>query len=418
MRTEMLHHIHYSHLGAEACLRKAREVLFWPGMAHAVRDFIALCGPCNQLQPEQPKEPMMTHEIPTQPWSRLAADLFEESNTHYLIIVDYFSDFWELTALRDESAYSVIVACKEQFARYGIPRRFISDNGPQFTSHAFQEFAKDWEFTHVVSSPYNSRSNGKAESAVKIAKTLIRKARLGKQDLWKAILDWRNTPTKGMTSSPTQRLLNRRVQSILPVDNHLLQPQTISGVPEDIARKRQQAKIYYDRAARELPQLAVGDWVRVRSLPRTSSGDWKLGKCVYQDAPRSYIVNIDGRLFRRNRQFLRPTSEPIHQEESTSRIPAISNQVDQNCSVREMVSSDRESQIDSDVPASNSGNHSPDDAPPANGNDSVDTTAQHQGCADILKTAESSDLASAQSALSPVRRTRTRIIHTPARYKS
>ena len=342
----------------------------------------------------------------------------EESNTHYLIIVDYFSDFWELTALRDESAYNVIVVCKDQFARYGIPWRFISDNGPQFTSHAFQEFAKDWEFTHVVSSPYNSRSNGKAESAVKIAKTLIRKARLGKQDLWKAILDWRNIPTKGMTSSPTQRLLNRRVQSILPVDDHLLQPQTISGVPEDIARKRQQAKIYYDRAARELPQLAVGDWVRVRSLPRTSSGDWKLGKCVYQDAPRSYIVNIDGRLFRRNRQFLRPTSEPIHQEESTSRIPAISNQVDQNCSVREMVSSDRESQIDSDVPASNSGNHSPDDAPPANGNDSVDTTAQHQGCADILKTAESSDLASAQSALSPVRRTRTRIIHTPARYKS
>ena len=83
-----------------------------------------------------------------------------------------------------------------------------------------------------------------------------------------------------------------------------------------------------------------------------------------------------------------------------------------------MVSGDGGSQIDSDVPASNSGNHSPDDAPPANDNDSADTTARHQGCADILKTAESSDLASAQSASSLVRRTQTRIIHTPARYKS
>jgi len=33
MRRKMLEKIHYSHVGADSCLRKARDVLFWPGMA-------------------------------------------------------------------------------------------------------------------------------------------------------------------------------------------------------------------------------------------------------------------------------------------------------------------------------------------------------------------------------------------------
>ena len=53
---------------------------------------------------------------------------------------------------------------------------FISDNGPQFVSEDFKTFSKEWAFTHVTSSPLHSQGNGKAESAVKIAKNLFKKA--------------------------------------------------------------------------------------------------------------------------------------------------------------------------------------------------------------------------------------------------
>jgi len=56
------------------------------------------------------------------------------------------------------------------FARYGIPEKVITDNGPQFRSQRYEDFAKQWEFDHVTTSPYHSQSNGKAEAAVKIAK--------------------------------------------------------------------------------------------------------------------------------------------------------------------------------------------------------------------------------------------------------
>jgi hypothetical protein len=44
----------------------------------------------------------------------------------------------------------------------------MSDNGPQFPS--FEKFATKCEFEHVSSSPEYPRSNGMAESVVKIVK--------------------------------------------------------------------------------------------------------------------------------------------------------------------------------------------------------------------------------------------------------
>ena len=38
-------------------------------------------------------------------------------------------------------------------------------------------------------------------------------------------------------------------------------------------------------------------------------GRWKLGTSTEKVAPRSYMVDIQGRLYRRNRKFLRTTKE-------------------------------------------------------------------------------------------------------------
>ena len=49
--------------------------------------------------------------------------------------------------------------------------------------HEFRRFAWDWEFNHVTTSPYHSQSNGKVESAVKIAKKVMKKAKCSGQDV-------------------------------------------------------------------------------------------------------------------------------------------------------------------------------------------------------------------------------------------
>ena len=69
---------------------------------------------------------------------------------------------------------------------------------------------------------------------------------------FQALLDWRNTPSAGMGTSPAQRLMGQR--SLLSVAGSLLQPQY--ATEEDTraligVKKRQQH--YYDKHSKPLP---------------------------------------------------------------------------------------------------------------------------------------------------------------------
>ena len=59
---------------------------------------------------------------------------------------------------------------------------------------------------------------------MKTAKNLLRKALGAGTDPYIIILDYRNTPTQGMESSPAQRLMNRRTRTLLPTMKTVLQP--------------------------------------------------------------------------------------------------------------------------------------------------------------------------------------------------
>ena len=138
--------------------------------------------------------------------------------------VDYFSNFYEIDFLADTLSENVIGKLKNHFARHGIPDTVISDNGPQFSSEAFRKFAEKWEFDHERISPGNSKANGAAEAAVKDAKKMMKRCRAEKSDPFIGLLNVRNTPSEGMSSSPAQRLFGRRTKTTTPTTGHLLQP--------------------------------------------------------------------------------------------------------------------------------------------------------------------------------------------------
>jgi len=116
---------------------------------------------------------MQFHNIPERPWCKVAVDVFTLCDHSYLVIVYFYSDFWDIDELNSANSSQIITACKRHFARYGIPNQLISDNAAVFIGSDFTSFAKAWEFTHITSSPYYSRANGKVEGAVKIAKQLL-----------------------------------------------------------------------------------------------------------------------------------------------------------------------------------------------------------------------------------------------------
>ena len=175
MHTHMLQRIHASHQWPDACVRQAGDVIFWPEMTSEIRHLASQCSTCSDYNAKQQEEPLLSPEIPTTPWTIVLQDLFTFAGKSYLITIDYYSDFWELDAMTDTSSKTIVEHTKSHFARYGIPVKVITDNWPQFQAQVYEEFAAKWGFNHVTSSPYHSRSNGKAEATVKIAKTCWKK---------------------------------------------------------------------------------------------------------------------------------------------------------------------------------------------------------------------------------------------------
>ena len=116
----MIAKVHSSHLGPDACVRRARDVLFWPGMTGQIKALVQKCAVCNDFQARQQKEPLMTHKIPDTPWSKVGQDLFTLENETYLVTVDYYSDYFELDLLHDTTAESVINATKAHFAAMAL----------------------------------------------------------------------------------------------------------------------------------------------------------------------------------------------------------------------------------------------------------------------------------------------------------
>ena len=106
----------------------------------------------------------------------------------------------------------MITAFKTVFARFGIPKKLVTDNGPQYSSEDFHRFAKDYNFTHVTSSPYFPQSNGCAERAVQTIKNVLKNA----TDACMSLLIYRTTPLPWCDLSPAELLMGRRLRSNLP----------------------------------------------------------------------------------------------------------------------------------------------------------------------------------------------------------
>ena len=267
LRSEIKKAIHSSHIGIDGCLRRARECVFWPGMSADIREYITTCETCRKFEVDQPKETLMQHDVPETPWQKVGIDLFAFDGQSYLVTVDYLSNFFEIDRLEDTTTATVIRKLKAQFARHGLPCEVVSDPGPQFRASMFRDFAVAYDFEHLLVSPANQKANGKAGSAAKSAKRLMRKCKDAHSDPFLALLDFRSTPTQGVGSSPVQRLMNRRTRTLLPTTRELLRPRVPTAVETDKRRllhRQEKQKTHYDRSAHDLPILEEGDTVRMR----------------------------------------------------------------------------------------------------------------------------------------------------------
>ena len=88
--------------------------------------------------------------------------------------------------------------------------------------------------------------------------------------------------------------MSRRTHTRLPTADELLNPEAVTGVTQKFEKKRNKTKFYHDRTARELPELLIGDHVRLEPHPNDRDRTWKSETCGSKVGPRSYLVDYEG----------------------------------------------------------------------------------------------------------------------------
>ncbi|XP_050548981.1 uncharacterized protein K02A2.6-like [Daktulosphaira vitifoliae] len=305
LRSQMLNLIHEGHMGIERCRNQIKDVLFWPNITNDIKNIVESCEICMKYHKGNKREPMISHPIPDLPWQKLGVDFFHYNNKTYLLVVDYFSKYVEVTLLVNGSYAKVVISqLKTIFARFGIPLELISDNGPPYNSQEFKCFTSDWGIKHITTSPNYPQSNGLAERSIQTVKKLLKKAMDSGKDPHIALLQYRNTP-KGKLCSPAQLLMSRNLRTKIPVTNSFLKPKLVNTdiYKNLIFNKNKNSKYYYNKKSKQLSDLVINDNILFKLK---SDSDWSPGKIIkICNEPRSYIIQNDiGQKYRRNRKHI------------------------------------------------------------------------------------------------------------------
>lgn len=125
--------LYFFYMGIDVCLRRAREFVFWFGFLVEIKQMIEICEICRKFEISLQKESLVLYDVFLRFWEKIGVDIFELNGKEYLIIVDYYSNFWEIDKFFiDVKAIIVIVKFKDYFVRYGILDQVVTDNGFQF----------------------------------------------------------------------------------------------------------------------------------------------------------------------------------------------------------------------------------------------------------------------------------------------
>ena len=199
-----------------------------------------------------------------------------------------------------------------------------------------QDFFRQHNIHHRLTSVAFPHANCRAEVAVKSAKRLIQDnvqadGRLDSVRLTRALLQYRNTPDRDSGMSPAELLLGRQLRDFLPgaaLSPPLRTFDDLRRTWRDVAEWREKALCRRATAdherlkarTSELPPLRPGQTVLVQNQTGNRPLQWDRRGVIVEVLPfRQYKVMLDGsrQLTLRNRKFLRAFT-PV----SPARLPA------------------------------------------------------------------------------------------------
>ena len=156
---------HEGHLGVVGTKQNLRTKVWWPGMDKAAERHCRACHGCQLVARPDPPEPIRSTSLLDGPWKDFAVDLMGPlpSGHSLLVIVDFFSRFYEVEVMQSTTTETIIDRLTDAFCRHGLPNTIKSDNGPQFKSNEFRKYCEQHSIIHQKGTAKWAQADGEDE---------------------------------------------------------------------------------------------------------------------------------------------------------------------------------------------------------------------------------------------------------------
>jgi len=369
--------------GHPGLLRTKETILiryWWRSMNKDIDIHVRSCLACARRKSKSAtaKVDIQQRDIPDVPWARAHMDLTgpihrsTQGNRYILVVKDALTRYVETIPLKNNTANEVSSALtKEIICRHGGFGRLISDNGKEFDNKLMSQIMQLLRIRHTTTSPYNPRSNGLAESHMRVLKDSLAIYCQENQDDWdehlRGVTMAYNTTVSSQTGyTPFYMMYGR--EAILPTESWMTrygQLQSIDEYARNLAKalgyvwekaalnkpKEYQRMLDSQRPTRHLTyhDYKVGDLVMIASIPRQNIKGWvdKKSRAISAKlqprfsgpypivkwiSPVVYIVQVDGvektihavnmKLFKGKRVYTTPgVQRGFERLEASERIP-------------------------------------------------------------------------------------------------
>ena len=207
---------HSAHPGCEKLYNKLRSCFYWPKMQRDIQNFIRRCDSCQRNKPSNRNQrgPLQPLDIPKAPWCSVSFDFiqslpFSSGFDSIFVVVDRLTKMAHFIPNHStDSATDVATLFMNRiFSLHGLPRNFVSDRDPKFTSLFWRELFRLLETKLSFSTAAHPESDGQTERMNAVLEVMLRHFVNSNLDNWSELLPslefaYNSSPQKSTGFSP------------------------------------------------------------------------------------------------------------------------------------------------------------------------------------------------------------------------
>lgn len=292
------YHDDLGHRGVDKVLEAVRRNFWFRRMKNYLKRYINSCVYCAYVKTKSGVKEGLLHPIEKVPvpFDTIHLDHlgpFVRStlqNEYIIVLVDGFTKYVVLKAVRNTKTKPVIEMLSDVFATFGKPNRIITDRGTAYTSREFEEFCLHLGIAHVKVAVGTPRANGQVERENRSVLHSVRCMVKDDDKSWDKqlrMIQWGlNTLVNDSTKvSPHSLMFSYNPRDIM--QNQLLMMFSVespAGHSEELRRivrariekEQQRQKVHFDKRRRPARQYREGDLVLVENDVHSTGQSKKL----------------------------------------------------------------------------------------------------------------------------------------------